>query len=241
MQQINLADGLVWFDNTLLSEADIGSVFEPEYWSKLNKVIGSAKGRGTTWFVQGEQVPMALRHYRRGGLFGKLVKDQYLFIGWERTRCYEEFMLLKHLRQCGVNVPRPLGAKANKVGTLFYRADILIELVSGARDLVALLKNSKVEHNVWYAIGEEIAKMHRAGVCHTDLNAHNILLDGDNQVWLIDFDKCEKREGKNWQQGNLNRLLRSFQKEKNKAGITFNEESHWRWLTEGYSTIQLTQ
>nr|WP_086937813.1 3-deoxy-D-manno-octulosonic acid kinase [Thaumasiovibrio occultus] len=234
MEQITLADGQVWFDAALLTEAELDNAFEPTFWQHADKVIGSAKGRGTTWFVQGERVPMALRHYRRGGLFGKIVEDQYWFNGWDKTRSYQELVVLQHLRQSGVNVPRPVAAKASKVGGLFYRADILIEQVSGARDLVALLVKTQVEQSVWQAIGAEIGKMHRAGVCHTDLNAHNILLDGDNRVWLIDFDKCMQRAGADWQQGNLDRLLRSFVKERNKVGIDFDEASHWNWLLEGY-------
>lgn len=56
-------------------------------------MLGSAQGRGTTWFVQTEQLPAALRHYRRGGLFGKLIKDHYWFSQWHNTRSCEEFQL----------------------------------------------------------------------------------------------------------------------------------------------------
>ncbi len=35
----------------------------------------------------------------------------------------------------------------------------------------------------------EVRKMHDAGVNHTDLNIHNILLDTTKRV-IIDFDKC---------------------------------------------------
>ena len=39
--------------------------------------------------------------------------------------------------------------------------------------------------------------MHEAAVCHRDLKLDNILLDGNDQVKLIDFGfatKCEKNE-----------------------------------------------
>ena len=51
----------------------------PDYWQQQNKVIGSAQGRGTTWFVALGKMDAALRHYRRGGLFGKIIKDHYIF------------------------------------------------------------------------------------------------------------------------------------------------------------------
>ncbi|WP_438882302.1 lipopolysaccharide kinase InaA family protein, partial [Bacillus cereus group sp. Bc256] len=81
---------------------------------------------------------MALRHYYRGGLFGKLVKDQYWFTGWETTRCGAELTLLAYLRAKKLPVPRPVAARAVKSGRT-YRADILVEKVRGARDLVAIL------------------------------------------------------------------------------------------------------
>ncbi|NGN99183.1 3-deoxy-D-manno-octulosonic acid kinase [Grimontia sp. S25] len=234
MDQKTLPDCQVWFDGALLSECDAASAFEPVFWEQNSKVIGSARGRGITLFVQGERLPMALRHYHRGGLFGKLVSDQYWFSGWKNTRCYQEFVLLRHLRESGVNVPQPVAAKASKAGLLSYRADILVELIQNAKDLVKVLADTDLTPHIWFAIGKEVAKMHHAGVCHTDLNAHNILLDDNNRVWLIDFDKCGLRKGNSWKQTNLNRLLRSFLKEKSKAGIKFDEANHWGWLVDGY-------
>lgn len=75
--------------------------------------------------------------------------------------------------------------------------------------------------------------MHDAGVCHTDLNCHNILLDEHKTVWIIDFDKCYRLEGAEWQAKNLARLHRSFIKEQGKRGILFNEDN-WQWLLQGY-------
>ncbi|MDE4025769.1 3-deoxy-D-manno-octulosonic acid kinase, partial [Glaesserella parasuis] len=48
--------------------------------SQSNRLLGSSKGRGTTWFLNTEKelgVNSVLRHYYRGGLFGKFVKDRY--------------------------------------------------------------------------------------------------------------------------------------------------------------------
>ena len=53
--------------------------FTPDYWQNQNRIIGSAKGRGTTWFLQTQDlfgVNCALRHYYRGGLWGKIIKDK---------------------------------------------------------------------------------------------------------------------------------------------------------------------
>ncbi|WP_254657664.1 3-deoxy-D-manno-octulosonic acid kinase, partial [Vibrio breoganii] len=163
--------------------------FEAPYWLVQNKVVGSAKGRGTTWFVQLEGLQGALRHYRRGGLFGKLIKDQYWFSGWEKTRSFQEFTLLQHLREQGVNVPRPIAARANKFGPI-YTADLLSERIPNAQDLVAKLQSASLSREIYEAIGQQIKQLHLAQVNHTDLNIHNILLDNTDKVWIIDFDKC---------------------------------------------------
>ncbi|MDF5473682.1 3-deoxy-D-manno-octulosonic acid kinase, partial [Vibrio parahaemolyticus] len=149
---------------------------------------------------------------RRGGLFGKLVKDNYWFSGWEQTRCAQEFQLLLTLINAGVHVPRPIAARAVKSG-LTYQADLLSERIPNARDLVSILQEKPLPEGMYQKIGQEIAKMHNAGVNHTDLNIHNILIDDKDKVWIIDFDKCRKQEHGDWKKQNLERLLRSFKKE----------------------------
>ncbi|KFI09613.1 3-deoxy-D-manno-octulosonic acid kinase [Vibrio coralliilyticus] len=220
MKTVQLDNQTIWYDETLLKE-DPQQVFDAEFWQNAGKVIGSAQGRGTTWFVQTETIEAALRHYRRGGLFGKLVEDSYLFSSWERTRSYQEFQLLNSLIEAGVNVPRPIAARAVKSGVT-YKADLLSEKIPNARDLVSILMEKPLPAEMYQKIGYEIRKMHDAQVNHTDLNIHNILIDEHDKVWIIDFDKCFQQSGNGWKQSNLDRLKRSFEKEVGKCGI------HWK-------------
>lgn len=222
-----------WYDEQLLKEP-VEKVFDAQYWQDAGKVIGSATGRGTTWFVQTDTLAAALRHYRRGGLFGKLVADSYWFTGWEKTRSFQEFQLLQQLKESGVNVPRPIAACAIRNG-LTYRADLLSEKVANACDLVAILQETPLSTEMYQKIGQEIRKMHDAQVNHTDLNIHNILIDGLQQVWIIDFDKCYQQSGEGWKQGNLDRLKRSFVKEVGKRNISW-QESDWQPLLAGYQS-----
>lgn len=215
-------DTHVWYDECLVTEP-IDCLFDINYWRSCNAIAGSATGRGTTWFIKLQSTIAALRHYRRGGLFGKIVRDQYLFLGLERTRSYSEFALLQKLRGAGVSVPRPLAAKVEQTG-LFYRADLLSEKISEASDLVDKLQTERLSSEDYQKIGLEIRKMHDVGVNHTDLNIHNILLDGQGKVWIIDFDKCKQQSGNQWKGRNLNRLLRSFRKELGKRNIHWSED-----------------
>ncbi|KGR34520.1 3-deoxy-D-manno-octulosonic-acid kinase [Vibrio campbellii] len=212
----------VWYDECLVTEP-IESLFEINYWRSCNAIVGNASGRGTTWFIKLQSTIAALRHYHRGGLLGKIVRDQYLFLGLERTRSYAEFVLLQKLRSAGVNVPRPIAAKVEQIG-LLYRADLLSEKIPEASDLVDKLQVERLSTDDYQKIGIEIRKMHDVGVNHTDLNIHNILLDSEGKVWIIDFDKCKQQSGNQWKERNLNRLLRSFRKELGKRKIHWSED-----------------
>jgi 3-deoxy-D-manno-octulosonic acid kinase len=237
-------NSVIWFDDEWISDPT-PAIFDANYWQSQNRVVGSAKGRGTTWFVQLEGMQVegiqidgmqaALRHYRRGGLFGKLVNDHYWFAGWEQTRSAQEFRLLQRLIDAGVNVPRPIAARAVKSG-LTYQADLLSERIPNARDLVSILQEKPLPSAMYQKIGQEIAKMHKANVNHTDLNIHNILIDDQDKVWIIDFDKCRQETSVDWKKRNLERLRRSFVKELNKRQICWSEAG-FQYLIDGYNLL----
>ncbi|OLQ86128.1 3-deoxy-D-manno-octulosonic acid kinase [Vibrio panuliri] len=232
MKTLQVDNQTIWYDETLLKE-DPKQVFSPEFWQKNGQVIGSAQGRGTTWFVKTKLLDAALRHYRRGGLFGKIVNDSYLFSRWEKTRSYQEYQLLQVLIGAGVNVPRPIAARAIKQG-LVYKADLLSEKIANAKDLVSVLSENALSDEMYQKIGQEIRKMHDAQVNHTDLNIHNILIDDQEKVWIIDFDKCNRQSGDDWKQSNLDRLKRSFEKEVGKRNVAWQERDYVM-LIEGYN------
>lgn len=219
------------FDDSLIND-DIEACFDVPFWQTSDKIVGSAEGRGTTWFVQLDNMQGALRHYRRGGLFGKLISDHYIFTGWEKTRSVAEFHLLQKLHTAGVNVPRPIAARVQK-RTFCYQADLLSEKIPHAQDLVSILQQRALTPTEYSAIAQQIKKMHKAQVNHTDLNIHNILLDKQGKVWIIDFDKCFQQSGEHWKEANLLRLLRSFNKELNKRNIMW-QQSDWELLTQAY-------
>ncbi|GLS92622.1 3-deoxy-D-manno-octulosonic acid kinase [Psychromonas marina] len=219
------------FDDSLIHD-DVEACFDAQYWKTHNKIIGSAEGRGTTWFVQLDKIEGALRHYRRGGLFGKIVSDHYIFTSWSKTRSLAEFSLLQTLNKAGVNVPKPIAAIAKK-RNFCYQADLLSEKIPNAQDLVSILLQRALTPDEYSAIAEQIKKMHQAQVNHTDLNIHNILLDTQGKVWLIDFDKCYQQSGEGWKESNIQRLLRSFNKELNKRQIKW-QQSDWQLLISAY-------
>ena len=210
-----------------------------QYWQKNNAITGSAQGRGTTWFVQHNEKNKAkhwvLRHYYRGGLIGKIIKDSYWFSSTNNTRAAKEFALLAHMQTLALPAPKPIAYRVTRHG-LLYRADLLSSRIENAEDLVAILSKREISDAVWSDIGATIKRFHDQNIYHHDLNAHNILINEQDDVYLIDFDRGEVRTSNqsHWQKSNMARLQRSFLKEL-KQLPNFNwQPNHWRLLLEGY-------
>ena len=227
------------FDHELSSDW-----FEASYWQSKDAVSGESKGRNTTYFIQHNDLQMVLRHYYRGGLYGKLNNDRYWFSGAESTRAYQELKLLETLSSFNLPAPKPIAARVQR-HLMFYRADILIEKIPNAVDVFHRLRSNRLSSETWQSIGQTIRLFHDHNVYHSDLNIHNIMCDKDSRIYLIDFDKCEiKREQadptkNNWREKNLQRLHRSLTKEKNKYDQFFWENNDWQHLITGYKTSTL--
>lgn len=223
-----------WFDPDLAADFS-PQWFEAGWWQSRGAVVGQSRGRGITWFLRAGSRELVLRHYWRGGLVGRLVSDRFCFTGVRRSRAMAEFALLQRLRQAGLPVPRPAAARLVRHG-LFYRADILIERIPDARDLVAILGERPLSAQEWQVVGRVIARLHQTGGYHADLNSHNLLLDGTGQVWLIDFDKGAIRKPGAWQADNLARLQRSLVKEAGLHPGFHWQLSDWPALLAGYES-----
>ena len=235
-------DTTIWFDPQLAENCS-DAWFEPAHWQNLNKIKGSATGRNTAWFIDAGNTGLLLRHYYRGGLVGKLNKDRFKREAIAASRAMAEFALLLKLRELQLPVPRPAAARYQRASGWGYRADILVEVIPNAQDVYKLLGQRSLEDSEWQALGQAVRLLHQHGVFHSDLNCHNLMLDAQGKAWVVDFDKCEMREqSSDWQQANLQRLLRSLRKEHGKAEAA-NQPFHWReavdWpkLIDAYSRI----
>jgi 3-deoxy-D-manno-octulosonic acid kinase len=166
-------------------------------------------GRGQAYQVRGSFGLAALRHYCRGGLFGSLLQDKYLFQGYDGTRAFRELRLLADLRARGLPVPEPLACRVLITG-LIYRADLLTSWIEGAAPLSQHVKAATEAD--FLAVGAMLGNFFKAGLWHADLNAHNVLLTPTGPA-LIDFDRCEIRKNDPaGQQANIARLHRSLTK-----------------------------
>ncbi|MCL7714405.1 3-deoxy-D-manno-octulosonic acid kinase [Stenotrophomonas mori] len=201
--------GAILFDRQHLRQADM-ALFSPQHWAGRSRPVGEG-GRGSAWFVDAPFGQCVLRHYRRGGLAARLSRDRYLWQGADRTRSFAEFRLMRALVQLKLPVPRPLAAFYMRQGPS-YRAAILMERLEGVRSLADRAQVAG-RGAPWEETGRLIARFHRAGLDHADLNAQNILFDAGGHGWVIDFDRGVLRiPATRWRERNLKRLLRSLLK-----------------------------
>ncbi len=201
--------GLIVFDPTRLQQAGPG-LFDPRTYGGASEPVTDS-GRGAAWFVAGPFGAGVLRHYRRGGWMSAISERSYHWRGEARVRSLMEFDLICRLRELSLHVPAAIAAGYWRRG-MRYRAAIIVERVHGARSFAELV-SKQAGDAPWATVGETIGRSHRAGARHADLNAHNILLDMQEEAWLIDWDKgrLEKQPGP-WVQSVLARLERSLRK-----------------------------
>ena len=201
--------GAILFDLTRVRQAS-ADWFSPAFWGDRARPVESG-GRGGAWFVETPFGPAVLRRYLRGGLVAQVNRDRYLWRGSNRTRSFAEFRLLRAVAEKGVPVPRPIAAYYRRVG-LRYQAAILLERLENVRSL-ADRAGVAGDGAPWEEAGRLIARSHRAGLDHADLNAHNLLFNAAGQGWVIDLDRGELRiPATGWRERNLARLRRSVLK-----------------------------
>ena len=228
----DLTGGVMLYDASRAGNAAAGW-FDPAYWKERNEVEGEARGRGTTHFVRSGKQHFVLRHYRRGGLIARLMGDRYFWRSESTTRAFAEWQLLYHLHRAGLPVPAPIAARYRRHGPL-YTADLITERLTDSTSLAEQLRRRGIPILGWITIGRCIRAFHDLGVCHPDLNAHNILLVGDDSVYLIDFDRGSLKKPGLWCDGNLVRLRRSLEKITYKLPPEHFSEADWHGLLDGY-------
>lgn len=226
----------IWFDRDYWEQCP-DEFFSSFYWKQQHAVLGKAKGRGQALFFQYQDESYVLRHYHRGGMVGKLNRDRFFYLGKRLSRCRQEFMLLCDIARLGLPGPIPVAARIVRDG-LFYRADLITKRIPKASDLSELLVKQRLSVDVWLEVGRVIRRFHDAGIDHSDLNIHNIMLDQQGQVWIIDLDKSHRRSKGKWQQANLDRLLRSLNKERQRMSHWYWLDSDWQILMQGYQGIK---
>jgi len=233
-----LTGGAMLYDTSRVSNLT-PAWFEPEHWLSRGELEGVAHGRGAAHLIHTGGRRYVLRHYRRGGLIAHLSTDRYWWRGEARTRPYAEWQLMYHMANAGLPVPAPIAARYRRAG-LTYSGDLITERLVDCAPLAARLAQAVVPMLSWIAIGRCIRRFHDGGVCHADLNAHNVLLGEGEVVYLIDFDRGRLRRPGLWCDANLVRLRRSLEKVTYALPAERFTEADWHGLLDGYrvSTVR---
>lgn len=203
--------------------------FDPGFWAAKNALIGEARGRGAALVFEHQGRRFVLRHYRRGGMVARISADRYLWLGEDRTRPVRELKLNLRMHAQGLPVPLPVAARFERDG-ISYSGDLITELLPDTQTLAQRLDAGEVGLSTWAAIGRCLRRFQDYGLCHSDLNAHNILLRGEEEVFLIDFDNGRRRGPGMWRDANLARLRRSLDKLEDSRPQRRFDDAQWHCL-----------
>jgi len=228
------ATGAILYDKAIINQIS-AERFTPKGWLHAELLTGQLRsaGRGNTMFVGNVPRQFVLRHYLRGGLVGKLVRDTYFFTGEDNTRSFREWRLLDKLASHNLRVPRPAAARYSRKG-IFYTADIITVRIPAVRALSQYIADHDPDGAFWAGIGTAIHEFHAAGVYHADMNAYNLQIDDDGMLWMLDFDRGALKPPGPWQQSTLERLHRSLQKIVGQDPTLNFRAANWEQLLEGY-------
>jgi 3-deoxy-D-manno-octulosonic acid kinase len=229
----NDAEGAILFDATVSSQVG-HEWFAADYWGERGALRTQSGGRGGVAIITTPIGECVLRHYRRGGLVAALMGDRYLWTGAARSRPFAEFRVLAEIARLELPGPIVVAARYRRHG-LFYRADLITRRIADAQTLAECLASGRMDGELAEEVGALVARFHRVGVWHADLNAHNVLVTPE-QLYLIDFDRGRMRiPAVSWQKANLRRLRRSLLKlGAAAAGEAAFEETLWQPLLYRY-------
>ena len=137
--------------------------------------------------------PVIVKSYRRGGIWSWLGLHWYLGLG--PTRSQIEFEMLTAARAVGISAPDPIAFVRR--GGFFYRCWLVTHEIEGVVNLsdLARVDEGRVRI-VLEKLVEALSLLIRNRICHVDLHPGNILVDQNNCVYVIDFDKARLFEGR---------------------------------------------
>jgi 3-deoxy-D-manno-octulosonic acid kinase len=164
------------------------------FFSQPPAVSGAVlSGRNSvSYHLMDELGPVVVKHFKRGGLLGRLVRHRYL--KWGKSRSQLEFELLQKARELGINAPQPLLFASR--GRLIYRAWLVTSEIKKPLSLARLSVDDELRtRQVMASVIEQISRLMDNRIMHVDLHPGNVVVDSKDQVFLLDFDKGKIHRG----------------------------------------------
>lgn len=190
-------------------------------------------GRGPAWVVPalaagpGASSEWVVRPFRRGG-WARWLDDRYPGRG-RRSRAVRQLHVTASARAAGVPTPAAVVAATYPDGVV-YRADLATERVPGEPIADLLLRgDAETARAALERVGRFVRELAELGLDHPDLNAANLLCEGEGsgRLWVVDLDGAAMRpESPPGPRGErmFTRLVRSLRKWERRTDRRLGEE-----------------
>ena len=150
---------------------------------------GVLTGRTGTHLIELQDMGQAvIKHYLRGGILCKLNRRTHLAI--KNSRAQLEFELLSHIQDIGVNAPQPIAFASR--GRLFYQTWLITKSIPDVKNLSEIIpsESEKAEKAI-VNLAAQVNILISHHILHVDLHPGNVLVDPEERVYIIDFDKAK--------------------------------------------------
>ena len=143
-----------------------------------------------------------------------------------KFRTIHEPQLMNEAKKAGVSTPIIFLVDTKKMS-------IMMEFIAG-KQVKHILTNLPVSERrkLFLEIGKLIAKLHSHGIIHGDLTTSNIILNGNDKIFFIDFGLAEKQVELEARGVDLHLMKRGLQSTHNKYA-----KDCFSIIMEGYSVI----
>lgn len=215
-----------WAASAVIEALAEGTLHE---WAALQPVREEMHGRGVIYSVDLPMIPptpVVVRRNRHGGLLQGLTGEYFL----RPTRAPFELATSLRLAAAGIPTPDVIAYAVYPIAGIFARSDVMTRRLPAGADLPAAWQNaSKVEREALLPVVARLLRaLAAAGVWHADLNLKNIYIAGsgaDRTAYLLDVDRVTFPDGGDVEARNLQRLIRSARKWRERWGLDFDEDS----------------
>lgn len=148
---------------------------------------------------------LVIRRFRRGGWARWASRDRFL----NPERPLQEIQLSVRLRELGFCTPLVVAGRAQRVGILGYRLEVVTEHVASDGSLGQLLRKAWERQGEereralralpWRPFGALVRRLHDAGFLHSDLQPENFLWRShDASLVILDLDRSRFPASGRW-------------------------------------------
>jgi 3-deoxy-D-manno-octulosonic acid kinase len=135
---------------------------------------------------------VVVKAYWRGGWVRHFVARRYFGIGKSRAEC--EYEMLRLVRGAGVSAPEPVAFAWS--GRFVVAAWLILREIPDAVTLSDLSRSGELRlRQVFPGLVAQITLMIRRGIYHVDLHPGNVLVEDDDRIRIVDFDKSRMFTG----------------------------------------------